>query len=76
MTSPNFGIFNTEGKWDVEGYGVDPDYEVENPADAVFRGEDAQLDKAIELILKALEDFPKAPEKPKGPDRKGIGIGE
>ncbi len=76
MTSPNFGIFNTEGKWDVEGYGVDPDYEVENPADAVFRGEDAQLDKAIELILKALEDFPKAPEKPNGPDRRGIGIGE
>ncbi len=75
VTSPNFGFYNTEGEWDVEGYGVDPDYEVENPSDAVFRGEDPQLDKAIELVMKALETYPKAPEKPKGPDRKGIGKG-
>ena len=76
VTSPNFGLFNTDGKWDVEGYGVDPDYEVENPSDVVFKGKDPQLDKAIELVLKALETYPKAPEKPAGPDRSGIGIGK
>jgi tricorn protease len=76
VTSPNFGFFNTEGKWDVEGYGVDPDYEIENPSDKVFMGEDPQLEKAIEIILTELENYPKMPEKPAGPDRKGIGKGE
>ncbi len=76
VTSPNFGMFNTEGEWAVEGYGVDPDYEVENPSDAVFQGKDPQLDKAIELVLEGLEKYPQTPPKPKGPDRKGLGKGK
>ena len=73
LSSPNFGLFNNEGEWDVEGYGVDPDYEVENPSDAVYRGEDAQLMKAIELINEGLAKMPPKVEKPAYPNKSGIG---
>ena len=72
-TAPNFAIFNLKGQWDVEGHGVDPDYEVENPADVVGRGEDPQLDKAIELVNKALETWPAKPATPPYPKKLGLG---
>ncbi|NIT13868.1 MAG: peptidase S41, partial [Candidatus Dadabacteria bacterium] len=28
VTTPNYAYWNTDGKWDIEGYGVEPDYEV------------------------------------------------
>lgn len=74
LSSPNFAFFSLDGEWEVEGYGVDPDYEVDNMPEEVFRGMDNQLDKAIELINKALESNP--PQKPKippYPNKTGIG---
>jgi tricorn protease len=73
LSSPSFGLITTEGEWGVEGYGVDPDYEVENPSDEVFRGNDAQLTKAIELINEGLEKMPEKVKKPAYPNKTGIG---
>ncbi len=74
LTSPNFAFFNLDGQWDVEGYGVDPDYEVDNMPEDVFNGIDKQLDKALELINKSLiENPPKKVKVPVFPDKSGIG---
>ncbi len=73
LTAPNFAFYNLNGKWDVEGYGVDPDYVVENPPDVVGRGEDPQLEKAIELVNKALETWPKKQPTPPYPKKLGLG---
>ncbi len=50
--------FAADGSWIVEGWGVEPDIEVQNLPRATFQGGDAQLDRAIEEILRALEADP------------------
>lgn len=59
LHKPEFGHYSADGsKWIIEGYGVDPDVEIDNnPAD-VFKGNDAQLDKTIEIILEQMVDYP------------------
>ena len=70
VTAPTFGFWNTEGNWDVEGYGVDPDYNLENAPHEMAAGRDPQLEKAIEIILQLLDKQPpKKPRKPSYPDR-------
>ena len=65
ITAPNLAIWDPDGFWDVEGYGVDPDYEVENPPHEMAAGKDPQLEKAVEVILNELQKNP--PEKLKRP---------
>ena len=48
---------DTEGAWRVENEGVAPDIEVELEPDAVNRGVDTQLDRAIEEVLQQLQDY-------------------
>ncbi len=50
--------FDAEGRWIVEGLGVDPDIEVENLPHATWRGEDAQLERAVAEVLRRLEREP------------------
>jgi len=70
VSVPTFGFWNTQGDWDVEGYGVDPDYEIENAPHEMAAGRDPQLEKAIEVILDLLEKAPPARlQKPTYPDR-------
>lgn len=59
LYKPEFGHYSADGtSWIIEGHGVDPDIEVDNnPADA-FNGQDAQLNKAIEIILEQMVDYP------------------
>lgn len=76
ISVPTFGFWSKEGGWDIEGYGVDPDYEVDNPPHIVAKGKDPQLEKAIELILEAISDSDDlTPMRPPSPNRKGIGPG-
>lgn len=42
--------YSIDGRWIVEGYGVSPDYEVDNPPLATFTGDDAQLRAAVTLL--------------------------
>jgi tricorn protease len=55
---PQFGTASAAGEWTVEGEGVHPDIEVDNPPDAVLQGKDPQLDRAIAEALKRLETQP------------------
>jgi tricorn protease len=55
IEAPNIGIFSTEEKWIIEQEGVAPDIDVENYPKDLLNGHDAQLEKAIELILKDLK---------------------
>lgn len=72
VTAPTFGLWNTEGHWDVEGYGVQPDFEVVNTPHELAAGRDPQLEKAIEVILDELAKKPRPrPHKPAYPDRSG-----
>lgn len=50
-----------DGRWVIEGYGVEPDYDVENLPHATFKGHDAQLQFAIELLERQLETEPVQP---------------
>ncbi len=71
LNKPEFGHYSADGKrWIVEGHGVDPDIVVDdNPAD-IYRGKDAQLDKAIEVALKLMKKYPqKITPHPPFPDK-------
>lgn len=52
---PQFGFADAEGNWTIEGVGVEPDIEVDNPPEALLRGEDPQLDRAIAEIERQME---------------------
>ncbi len=76
---PTFGFFTTDGRWSIEGHGVDPDIEIiDDPAKMISEnGEiaDPQLDAAIEHILEEVARNPYIrPERPAGPNRSGMGI--
>ncbi len=72
VTVPTFSIYDTAGKWVIEGHGVDPDIAVlDDPAD-MAKGRDPQLERAIEEMKKALESNPPRPAKPTYPNRAGI----
>jgi tricorn protease len=58
VSVPTFRMFRPDGQWFPEGHGVDPDVEVLEDYTALAQGRDAQLDKAIELLLQALEAQP------------------
>jgi tricorn protease len=65
VTAPDLAIFTEDG-WVVENVGVPPDIEVEQDPAAVAKGNDPQLDRAIELVLADLAKTP-APRAPKRP---------
>ncbi len=69
VTAPNLAIWTEDG-FIVENVGIPPDIEIEEvPADYIA-GRDAQLEKAIEVILEELEkNPPKKPKKPPYPKR-------
>ncbi len=65
VTAPHFAFWTPEGDWEVENKGVPPDHEVDLDPQAVRAGRDPQLEKAVELVLEALQKNP--PPKGKRP---------
>jgi tricorn protease len=59
VTPPQFGEYNIKSQWVIEGHGVDPDIVVINMPKDVLNGKDAQLDKAIEVLLNKIKEHPK-----------------
>jgi tricorn protease len=53
-----FGQFDLQGRWLIEGRGVAPDIEVDNLPVATAQGGDAQLDAAIANVLQRLRETP------------------
>jgi tricorn protease len=65
---PQFGNASAAGEWSIEGEGVSPDIEVDNPPEAVLRGEDPQLDRAIREAMQRLQTQPGTlPPRPADP---------
>ncbi|HUK23845.1 MAG TPA: PDZ domain-containing protein [Terriglobales bacterium] len=65
ITRPEAARYNLDSQWIVENHGVQPDIVVENRPDLVVKGEDPQLTKAIELVMKEIEAHPKTlPPRP------------
>ena len=48
---PTFRFYDTEGLWQVENYGVDPDIPVFDRPEALAKGQDPTLEKAVEVLL-------------------------
>jgi tricorn protease len=69
LNRPEFAPFDQNGNWIIEGHGVDPDIVIDNNPYDEFNGVDAQLDKAIEVILEQMKDWPEAPAIPEWPDK-------
>ncbi len=64
-TPPQFGLVGLDGTWPVEGHGVEPTVVVDNPPSEALAGRDPQLEYAVELLLRTIEDDPmELPETP------------
>jgi tricorn protease len=59
ITRPEFALYSLDSKWLIENRGVQPDIVVENRPDLVVKGQDTQLEKAIELVMQAIQANPK-----------------
>jgi tricorn protease len=68
---PEFGNTEPDGAWTIEGYGVDPDFEVDNDPASEIAGRDPQLEKGVQLVLDAIAREPRAlPPRPADPVRR------
>ncbi len=66
---PQSGVYGPEGKWLIEGHGVDPDIVVDNLPHATFNGQDAQLQAAIDHLLDRIRKEPiTVPPPPQHPN--------
>jgi tricorn protease len=70
-TPPQFGIFDFEGRWLIEGRGVEPDIEVQNEPGEVLAGRDAQLETALVFLTEktAAEPMPVPDAPPAYPNK-------
>ena len=71
VTQPRYAFWFYGLGWDVENHGVDPDVEVRMAPQDWAAGRDPQLERAIELVLAALDEHPAAtpPDPATRPDR-------
>ncbi|HEX6974779.1 MAG TPA: S41 family peptidase [Vicinamibacterales bacterium] len=64
----NNSFYNDKQQWLIENHGGDPDILVENDPASASAGKDAQLEKAIEVLLKQIKEqpftFPAVPKYP------------
>jgi tricorn protease len=69
-TAAETGVYSEDGKWLIEGHGVDPDIVVDNLPHATFSGADAQLQAGIDLLKKEIQADPRpVPQHPPYPDK-------
>jgi tricorn protease len=65
---PISGTNDPDGKWVIEGHGVDPDIVVENDPRSVIAGRDPQLERAVEELVKKMDAEPmRLPKRPADP---------
>lgn len=58
VTAPRAAIYGLDGEWEVENHGVAPDIDVDLDPQAYRAGRDAQLEKAIEVVMQQLKEHP------------------
>jgi tricorn protease len=70
LRKPEFASYSAEeSNWIIEGIGVEPDIMIDNDPAQEYKGTDAQLDKAIEVILEEMKDYKGVPPIPQPPDK-------
>jgi tricorn protease len=75
ISVPQSGTASVEGEWIIEGYGVDPDIEVENDPKSVLAGRDPQLERGVEEVMKKIREEPrKIPGRPADPVKTQAGV--
>jgi tricorn protease len=77
ITRPEFAMYGLDSKWLVENHGVQPDVVVDNPPDLVLKGQDPQLEKAVEMLMEQIKANPKTlpsrpPDLPAYPEGPGL----
>jgi tricorn protease len=77
ITRPEFARYDLNSKWVIENRGVAPDIEVDNRPDLVVKGQDQQLDRAIQEVMKQIQANPpvlpkRPPDLPTYPDGPGM----
>ncbi|NND31649.1 MAG: peptidase S41, partial [Saprospiraceae bacterium] len=69
VTVPTFRMYNPDGTWFKEGYGVEPDIEVKEDPTELAKGNDTQLKAAIKQVMEQIDKrgpiHPPAPGKEK-----------
>src|SRR5215469_5504713 len=69
-SAAEIGVYGANGKWLIEGHGVDPDLVVDNLPHASFSGSDAQLDAAVRCLNEEILKDPRSvPQHPQYPDK-------
>ena len=69
-TAAENGVYGPEGKWLIEGHGVDPDIVVDNLPYSTFNGKDAQLEAAMQHLQDLIRKEPvTVPSPPPYPDK-------
>jgi tricorn protease len=69
-SAAELGVYGPEGKWLIEGHGVDPDIVVDDLPHATFNGKDAQLRYAVRYLQEKIQKEPvEVPKPPSYPDR-------
>ena len=58
VTAPRYAIYGLNGDWEVEGHGIAPDVEVQELPKDVAAGHDAQLERAVAIVLEQLKQHP------------------
>jgi tricorn protease len=67
-TAAETGVYSEDGKWLIEGHGVDPDIVVEQDPIQVLAGHDPQLERGIAELMQRLPAKPVGlPERPAAP---------
>jgi tricorn protease len=58
ITVPEDALYGLHSEWIIENHGVDPDIEVETDPAQLLAGHDAQLEAAVDYLMKALAKNP------------------
>jgi tricorn protease len=70
VTVPTFSIYDSSGRWIIEGDGVSPDIAVVDDPTLLAVGIDPQLERAAQEVLAKLRDNPRIePNRPPYPNR-------
>lgn len=70
VSVPESALTSMAGEYVIEGYGVDPDIEVDNDPKSVIAGKDPQLERAVQEVMKKLASAPmKLPNRPADPNK-------
>ncbi len=77
VTAPRYAIYGLNGEWEVEGHGIPPDVMVEEFPKDVAAGHDAQLERAVAVVMQQLKEHPVpvSPIPPYPDYHKGTDIG-